>query len=558
MVATLLGLKLHLVVADLKRSTARLVIWILFALYALSMIAMILVGLIVASMAITGNEEMASAITIIAGSILVMGWTLLPLIFFGADQTLDPARFAHFPVTGTKLAPGLLLAGAIGLPGLATAVICLGTGLPWWKTPAVLVMGVISGLLGFLLTQIGCRVASTALSGTLSSRKAKDLTGLIGLVVVLVMSMGVYGVSMGINFFALNGNPAEAMMVARSTATVLAWTPLGAPWAIVGAAGQGYWLMALVYLGLTLVYIVAGVWLYAKILDKALITPTIAVSTADVGKGDIINSVTRVTKAQGSWIPVAAILARSLRYWRRDPRYMGQIPAILMMPIMFGIIGWGTTSFADPSTDASIAAVLSKGMIAFGLGFMALMAGYSLSADVASDSTAWWTHLATGVKGWQDRLGRVLGQLIWAAPVIILVGIIASLFLFDASRIPSVMGALMALYLCGLGLSSLFSALIIYPVALPGESPLKMKTGMMGLQMLSQFGSLIIAGLLALPLCIWAIFATGVQAWLVLILGLVWGAILLILGVILGGKIMDSRGPQILASLTKNDSRERA
>jgi ABC-2 type transport system permease protein len=114
------------------------------------------------------------------------------------------------------------------------------------------------------------------------------------------------------------------------------------------------------------------------------------------------------------------------------------------------------------------------------------------------------------------------------------------------------------LYGAGLGVSSIASALIIYPVALPGESPLKMKTGMMGSQMLSQLGSMMIAGLFATPVCLWGLSVRGGQAWLMCAAGFAWGFALIIGGVILGGIIMDARGPSILSSLIKNDSKERS
>ena len=555
MVATLLSLKLHLVIAELKRSTVRLVLWIILALYVLSIVGALLIGLALASMAIDGYESQAASITVIAGSVLVVGWTLLPLVFFGSDQTLDPARFTLFPLTGRQMAPGLLLAGALGLPGLSTALLSLGSALPWLRSPLVLLVGLVGGALGFAMAQIGCRLASTALSGTLSSRKAKDMTGLIGLVMVLVLSMGGYSVSLVISFLTSSPDSfGQVIAISERIATVMSWTPLGAPWALVGDAGQGLWLLMLARLAVTLIYVALGVWAYMAVLDRSLVAPTRAQAKSVVARGDIIDRVSSWWWARGQMIPVAAITARCLRYWRRDPRYLGQIPAVLMMPILFSVMGWGFSIIDLSGTGETLPPILTNGLIALGLGLMAIIAGYSLSADIAYDSTAWWIHLATGVKGWQDRLGRVIPQAIWALPVILITGIVVPCVLTSPTMIPATLGAMMTLYLSGLGFASVFSALIVYPVALPGESPLKMKTGMMGSQMLSQLGCLTIAGLLALPVCIWALFASGWQRWLVLIVGILWGAGLLVAGIIIGGRIMDSRGPTILATLKKNDS----
>jgi ABC-2 type transport system permease protein len=558
MVATLLSLKFHLVVADMKRSVARLVVWILSALFFLFYVGLALVGLGFASLGIKGNESFASVITILAGSTVVMGWTLLPLFFYGADQTLDPARFTLFPLTGRKLAIGLLLAGVIGLPGLATLLMSLGTSLPWRGSAPVFLLGLLGGFLGFIVTQIGCRVVSTALSGVLSTRKAKDMTGLISLIAILLLSMSSYALSFGMAFLSSGNDFGRAMLVAKTASAVLAWTPLGSAWAIVGAAGQGQWLFALAYLVLTLVYVVLGVLLYARVLDKALVTPAQAMSSTAVGKSDLIAKVSGWVGARGAMVPVAAIAARALRYWRRDPRYMGQIPAILLMPFMFGVLSWSSGNYSDASADAAQVAMYAEPMLAFGLVFAALMAGYCLSYDVANDSTAWWIHLASGVKGWQDRLGRILGQMVWALPLLIILGVAVPVLRSGGSGIAATIGSMLTAYFCGLSLASIFSALVIYPVPLPGESPLKMRTGMMGSQILSQFGSLFAAVLLAAPVSISAFLASESQGWLILLVGLIWGTIVLVAGVIIGGKILDARGPAVLATLVKNDSRERS
>jgi ABC-2 type transport system permease protein len=245
-----------------------------------------------------------------------------------------------------------------------------------------------------------------------------------------------------------------------------------------------------------------------------------------------------------------------MRYWRRDPRYLGQVPAVVLALALFTVIGV-TLPLLPSDNNTAFTNILGTGMIGFGLGLTALMTGYILVADVASDASAWWTHLICGIRGWQDRLGRTIALSLWAIPLLLVGGIAIPLFLGNSNTIPAVLGAMLSLYLTGAAASSVFSALIIYPVPLPGDSPLRMKTGMMGAQMLAQFGCLFAGGLLALPIALWAIFAAGWQVWLVLVVGIVWGAAVLTAGIIVGGRIMDSRGPAILQTLVKNDSRER-
>ena len=558
MVATLLGLKLRLTIGDLKRSTARLVLWIILAVYALGMIAAALIGLIFASLVVPGHEVQTSVVTVVAGSVVVLGWIVFPLVFFGSDQTLDPSRFAPFPLTGRQLAMGLTLASVLGVPGFATAVLSLGSALPWIGSPVVVVVGLVGGALGFVMSQIGCRLASALAAGSLSSRKAKDRSAIIGVIVVIVLSGSGYAISLLTTWFSNDPTRWHSLLShATDVSFVLSWTPLGAPWALAGDAGQGQWLVLLAHLIVTCAYVALGLWAYAAVLDKALVAPQAGGSSGPVSKSDSIARAASWPWAKARLIPVAAIAARSMRYWRRDPRYVAAIPSTLLMLVLFTVIARTMPMMSADDSTAPIGLV-TTGLMAFGLGYAAIMLGYALSGDVASDSTAWWIHLASGVRGWQDRLGRVVGQLVWALPVVVAVSCVAPLVFGNPDRILTTLGAMVAFYLAGLAVSSVFSALIIYPVALPGESPMKMKTNMMGSQMLSQLGCMVAAGVLGLPTGIWAIFATGWTGWLVLLVSLVWGAGLLVAGVVLGGKIMDSRGPAILQALTKNDSRQRS
>ena len=61
------------------------------------------------------------------GRLLVtLGWAVIPLVAFGVDLTLDPARFTTFTLSRPKLAAGLLLSGFIGVPGLLTLLLLPG------------------------------------------------------------------------------------------------------------------------------------------------------------------------------------------------------------------------------------------------------------------------------------------------------------------------------------------------------------------------------------------------------------------------------------------------
>ncbi|MDR2895132.1 MAG: hypothetical protein LBV30_00535 [Propionibacteriaceae bacterium] len=556
MVATLLSLKFHLTIADLRRSPARTVFWIIGLVYAVAMMALVIWGLTALSWHVDGHFLEVGAITVTVGSLITLCWVLLPLVFFGADQTLDPSRFSLFPLTGRQLAPGLALAGLLGIPGAITAVVALASALPWLHRPLVLVIGVIGGALAWLTTQLWCRTASSALAASLSSRKSRDMAGLIGVVLVILLSFSSFAIQMIIRSFTNGGDWQQALSVLDNLARVLSWTPLGAPWALVGDAGRGQWLWLAGHALVSLIYLALGFFLFAKVLDKALATPAAEAASSQIAKGDAIAKAANWFWVRPATVPVAAIVARCLRYWRRDPRYLTNVPMLILMPALFVVMSKTVGNPEFMGADAG-PAWIGSWLVAFGLGLTGLMAGYSLSADTASDSTAWWLHLAAGVRGWQDRLGRAIAAL-WMAPYLAVITVVAAVVLGWVGRLPALIACVEVLFLVALGVSSIFSALIIYPVPLPGESPLRTRTGMMGAQMLSQFGSMLIAGVAALPICIWAIFSHGLIDWLLLLVGLIWGIGLLVAGVAIGGRVMDGRGPAILATLVKNDNRLRA
>ena len=62
-----------------------------------------------------GAPEYAGPASVVAFSLISLGWLLLPILYTGVDDTLSPSRFALLPLSGRALAPGLLAASFVGL-----------------------------------------------------------------------------------------------------------------------------------------------------------------------------------------------------------------------------------------------------------------------------------------------------------------------------------------------------------------------------------------------------------------------------------------------------------
>ncbi|MDR3202555.1 MAG: hypothetical protein LBT54_05425, partial [Bifidobacteriaceae bacterium] len=380
MVATLLTLKLRLVTASLRRSTAALVMFILGSLYALMIAGVAALGLAAAGIGLRDNTGYGRSITVILGAVIVLIWMVGPIVFFGSDQTLDPRRFAVFPVRGPRLAPGLVLAGGLGVPGLLTAILALSTALVWLGRPAAILPAVAGGALGAVTALALSRAATTALSGGLSSRRGRDRSSLASVVLIL-------GAALLANVFPryLDADGFDAGALAAGAARVagfLEWTPLGAPWALGADAADGAWGLLAAHLALACAYAGAAVWGFGRMLDAALVSPARPDRTgAKRSRGNAIDRAAARPWARPRLGPTLAVMARCQKYWHADPRYLATLPAFLIAPIA---IGFAVFTSTESDAGAGLPQTLRLVVIAAAVLFLAVLAGYSLSADVAS------------------------------------------------------------------------------------------------------------------------------------------------------------------------------
>ena len=43
-------------------------------------------------------KAVAQAVVVVGGAALILGWVVVPLLFDGVEQTLDPLKLARFPL----------------------------------------------------------------------------------------------------------------------------------------------------------------------------------------------------------------------------------------------------------------------------------------------------------------------------------------------------------------------------------------------------------------------------------------------------------------------------
>ena len=516
MVAHLVRLKLLLLRNGLRRSVWQVVGLVFGVLYGLLVAALAVAGLVGLSLA---DLSARTTVSVLLGSLLVAGWWLIPLVAFGVDSTLDPARFVTFAIPRRSLLLGLGLSGLVGVPGALTTAVTVAAAVVWWKEPVALLVALLTGVVALATCVVGSRAITTAVAPLIAKRRVRELVA--ALVILPVFALG--------PAFAALDDAEVSLTVATfdGLAVVLGWTPVGAVWAVPAAVAAGQWGPALLHLLVALGTFGALLLLWDRGLQRALVTP---VHESGGGRARGLGWFGRLPAT-----PTWAVAARCLTYWVRDPRYAIAVAIVPLLPVIL----W--------AVDPDGAALMLLGPV---VGFLL---GWTISADLAYDGTAFWTHLAAPVRGVVDRAGRVLATSVVAVPTILVMTVSAALLTDRGAVLPALLGASLGLFGTALGASSVVSALVVYPVQLPGENPFGSKQGGSAAAFVSQLGGWCVVAVLALPEIVLALIAiqrgSAALGWVTLVTGVVLGGALLAVGIVVGGRAYDRTGPELLAKM---------
>lgn len=536
MVATLVRLRLALLRRTLARETWRLVVLLLGSLWALMMVPSVVGGMVWVS---RQPVDVAHDVLVVAGSVLVLGWVLVPLLVPGMDDSLEITRFATLGVPVRRLVPGLLVAALVGLPTLATGLLCLATLIAWWHAgPTTLLTTVVAAPLGLAVCVLAARLSTALGSMVLSSRRSRELGLVLGSLVVALAVPAVLAVgSMG-----LEGVLERVPALAR----ILGWTPFGLAWAAPAAMADDDPFGALARLVLAAGWVGVGVLAWSALLRRALVRPASRAGATRRRTDGLLRSgsfafVTRPPRsATPGWIAATAVARRGLRYWTADPRYVSSLLGSVVAPVVIVLL-------VATVVDAPAAVALSMGPL------MAGSIGWSRHNDVAFDGTAFWMHVAARVPGWADRWGRTVATALWAVPLSVVAGVAGAWVAGRVDLVPAAVGAAIGVLCAGLAVSALVSALVPYPVPEAGASPYAAQSGAVGASLVAQLLSSAATGVLSVPVLVLfavSMWADPVWAGPTLVLGVVGGGAVLAAGVVLGGRVLDTRAVRVLTRMT--------
>lgn len=529
MVALLVGLKLSLLRNMMRQSPWRLVGVVIAIITGLGFLVFGVIGVGAARLL---PVEQASLVVVLGGSALIIGWMVLPILLFGTDETLDPSRFALLPLSARQLLPGLLAAGVVGVPGVVTIGIAMATVATWSRGLGPALVALFGALLGILIALLSARVLTSALAGLLTSRRFKDLAGVILLALFMGFALG----SNALSALAI-GEPQDIERRLLGVVAVLGWTPLGWAWSAPVDAASGAPVAAILKLALATILVMILAFLWHHFLAVRL-TSTVATHSSSVRVREGRTLLDRILPKDA----VGASAAKSLRYWRRDPRYIASIAGVIIAPV----------------------AVVLANVFTAGLGpwlvwmpvVLAFVVGTSLSQDISYDGSAFWTQISSGIPGRVDLAGRALAVLVWSVPLV-MVTLIGLTALTDAwALLPRTVGLSAAMLGGGVGVGVWVTAHWQGPAPPPGASPFSSGGGTSFESFIAVFIGMALSIAVALPVIAVVVGAIWLPllGWVALALGPVWGVLAVRWGVHLAGARLDARWPEILGKISQNAS----
>jgi ABC-2 type transport system permease protein len=458
-----------------------------------------------------------AVVTVLAGSAVTLGFAVGPPVTASADP-LDPRRFAVIGPEPRPLAGALLLAGFLSVPVLVTLTLGVSAAVAWGAQGASAFAAVASVVLGLTTCVLFARVSMALGALVQRPRQSRELVSVYLIAILVVV------VPIGAFLGSLEWRGAVPSQLV-SAAEILSWTPIGAAWAIGLAPTAGAAIGSVVVAIATVVVLALAWFVLVEVLLTTTRRPAAARERGGLGWFALLPGT-----------PGGAVAARSVSYWLRDRRYLVNV---VIVPIAAVV----------STVPLLVAGVPFELVVLLPVPIMALFFGWLPHNDLAYDSTALWMHIASGVRGVPDRIGRLLPVLLIGIPILAVSLPLAIVAHGRWAIFPAMVGVCAALFLGGLGLSSISSVLAPYAVSRPGDSPFQQpqRTGSGGViaQALVMVGAL----LTALPagwLTWQAIDGTTIDSMFALWVGVGAGAVVLVVGIGLGAVIYERRATRLM------------
>ena len=483
----------------------------------------------------TKNWQEFQLAPIMVASIASIFTLFINVFMFGSDTTLKSRSFALYGIPYVKQQAGMLLGSLFG----ALSVSCT-IALALWSL-AYRSFGIVPVLVSV--------IAAPLYVATIVSL-SKMLIELLDTILINKRSRNIFYFAIFIAYMifvaSMNRHDSSPNEIALGTSfcAASAFTPLSAAMALPLDAINGNWLALAIRFFICVVTIAVcfAISVFCAKLEPKLLRgeQKTVVKTKGIGLFAAVPDNT-----------VGAIIARIISVMRRDMRQL-----FLLIAPLFMLVVAGGSSFKAKGFDSLTDNLGVSGWMMYA----ALLMGMVVGNNIAYDGTAFTMHAIIGVKGLHDRLANAIVWSVICAVYFAIIGVGVYVFLFFVANVKQNVNAVMFQTLCpigiafaSIGIGLISSCIAMYPVA-SIEKPFSRPQGSAGGRSFAAIGFMLLSVVCMIP-SVAAAIAFMILApqllWIASILFVVNGLIVLVVGVILGGKVMDKRMIRIVENLRR-------
>lgn len=483
----------------------------------------------------TKNWQEFQLAPIMVATIVSIFTLFINVFMFGSDTTLKSRSFALYGIPYVKQQAGMLLGSLFGALSISSTIALALWSLAYRNFGIVPVLVSVIAAPLYIATIVSLsKMLIELLDTILINKRSRNIFyfAIFIAYMIFVSSMNTHspspnGIALGTSFCAAS-----------------AFTPLSAAMALPLDAINGNWLALAIRFLICVVTIAAcfAISVFCAKLEPKLLRgeQKTVVKTKGIGLFAAVPDNT-----------VGAIIARIISVMRRDMRQL-----FLLIAPLFMLVVAGGSSFKAKGFDSLTDNLGVSGWMMYA----ALLMGMVVGNNIAYDGTAFTMHAIIGVKGLHDRLANAIVWSVICAVYFAIIGVGVYVFLFFVANVQQNVNAVMFQTLCpigiafaSIGIGLISSCIAMYPVA-SIEKPFSRPQGSAGGRSFAAIGFMLLSVVCMIP-SVAAAIAFMILApqllWIASILFVVNGLIVLVVGVILGGKVMDKRMIRIVENLRR-------
>lgn len=459
---------------SIRANPAGLIFSILLALYVL--VSLPVIGFVIYPAVQDGNSGTLAVLIALPIFIYLLMGALSP----AGERQVWPSDLVILPTRPRDVRAGMLLISLMQIRPLIVVVAALsGAGIMVAASPVIVwVIVPMMAVSAFL-----CVLGVDAISAVLDSSKLKNILAIVGLIFFILG---------GLSYSYFSESIVDAIDTGKmdfgAWAQVIAWTPLGAPGAAIGAAAREDWAHVAGYAAISVISLGLLAWVWDRILVRRVDAPLPVASPGAARskkqKGEASRS-SEIALPGLPWGPMSVVYSRAIRYIPRDSRLQA---SLFLLPVV-GIFFLVQVFIAD---DADFSLYI-------GAGVLAILGGSFALNDFGYDGPSMWLHMVSGIRVRALILARHAASI--SIGFIPFVAYLIALMVFADNKsyagITAVIAGAAFIGACALSLCA--TIFVPYPMASPGTSPWNDRSGFSSAALLSTVVALIGVPLIVVP-----------------------------------------------------------